>query len=263
MIKITISGLVLGLLLLALPLYVMFKFRLRIIDIVLASFVRMAVTMGTVGGLLYLVVSCGALWLNALTMVAVPLAGALYAVRRSRLSLRRFYFPVAAGMVTSTLLIGLYVLFLVLGADSPLAASLSMPVAGVLTGAMAVCDAKALHAYYVGLENHRQLYDYLLGNGATHRQAVSYFVRRALEANIVPCARVMAYAMASASPALVWGLLMGGVGIWQAVAVSVVLAVAAMSASVLSLVVALAVARRYCFDDYQSLRADIKQTPSL
>lgn len=260
MIKITILGFILGLLLLALPLYVMFKFRLRIMDIVFASLVRMAVTMGVVGGLLYLVMSYNALWLNVVCMVLMALAGTLYAVKRSRLSLRRFFLPVGAGFVTSTLLISLYLLFLVLGAESPLAANLSLPVAGVLIGAMVMCNAKALHTYYIGLENHHQLYDYLLGNGATHRQAVNFFVRRALEANIVPEARVMAYAMVSASPALMWGLLIGGVGLWQAIAVNVVLAIASMSASVLSLVVALIVARRYCFDDYQSLKTDIKQT---
>lgn len=258
MIKITILGFILGLLLLALPLYVMFKYRLRIMDIVFASFVRMAVTMGVVGGLLYLVIRHNALWLNVLSMVIMALAGTLYAVRRSRLSLKRFFFPVAAGFVTSTLLIGFYVLFLVLGAGSPLAANLSLPVAGVLIGAMVMCNAKALHTYYIGLENHRQLYDYLIGNGAPHKQAVNYFVRRALEANMVPEARVMAYAMVSASPALMWGLLIGGVGLWEAVAVNVVLAVASMSASVLSLVVALVVARKYCLDDYQSLKTDIK-----
>ena len=52
MTEITIFGFLAGLLLLALPLYVMFKFRLRIMDIVFASFVRMVVMMGVVGGIL-------------------------------------------------------------------------------------------------------------------------------------------------------------------------------------------------------------------
>ena len=41
---------------------------------------------------------------------------------------------------------------------------------------------KALSVYYMGLKYHNQLYYYyLLGNGATHSEAVAYFVRRALE----------------------------------------------------------------------------------
>ena len=259
MTEITIFGFLAGLLLLALPLYVMFKFRLRIMDIVFASFVRMVVMMGVVGGILYFVLRYNTLWLNVLCMVTMSLAGAVYAVRRSRLSLRRFFYPVAAGMVSATLIIGLYILFLVTGAASPLAANLSLPVAGVLVGAMVTCNAKALHTYYSGLENHHQLYDYLIGNGATYGQAVNYFVRRALEANMVPQARVMAYVMLSASPAMMWGMLIGGAELWQALAVNVVLTVAAMAASVVSLVVSLIIARKYCFDDYQSLKADIKQ----
>ena len=71
MTEITIFGFLAGLLLLALPLYVMFKFRLRIMDIVFASFVRMVVMMGVVGGILYFVLRYNTLWLNVLCMVTM------------------------------------------------------------------------------------------------------------------------------------------------------------------------------------------------
>ena len=118
-------------------------------------------------------------------------------------------------------------------------------------------NAKALHAYYVGLANHSQLYDYLVGNGATHRQAVNYFVRRALEANMVPHARYMAYTVVTVAPAMAWAMVMSGAGVVAAGVVTVMMAVAAMAASVLSLMVALMVGRKYCFDDYMALKKDV------
>lgn len=257
MINISIWGCVAALVVLLIPFYVMFKFRLKIMEVVLASMVRMAITMAVVCGVMYAAMAAGKLWISILLMLAMPLIGAVYAVRRSQLKMRKFLLPMASGMVVATMLFTFYELFLVLDIDSPLSVRLMLPISGILAGAMITSNAKALHAYYIGLLNHHQLYDYLVGNGASHRQAVNYFVRRALEANMVPQARYMAYTVVSVSPALVWALLMSGVDVWSAAAFCVSLAIAALAASVVSLIVALVVARKYCFDDYMTLKKDI------
>lgn len=225
----------------------------------MASLARMVVTMLMMGGVMYAAVAYNRLWLNVLIALAMPVAGAFYAVRRSKLNMRKLFVPMLSGMLVSTFLLTVYILLLVVDVKTPFSAIAMLPVVGILVGTMVTSNAKALHAYYVGLDNHRQLYDYLIGNGATHRQAVNYFVRRALEANMVPQARYMAYTVLSVSPAFAWALLMGGISVVTASALSVAIAIAAMAASVLSLVVAMLVARRYCFDDYMSLKEDVKR----
>lgn len=257
MINVSILGCVLGLLLLAVPFYVMFKYRLRIMDVVLASLVRMVLTMGVVGGMVYAAIAYDKLWLNVVLTVMMIVAGAVLAVRRSRLNMRRLMVPMLAGMSVATLVVAAYVLYLVVGVESPLSAKMLLPVAGMLVAGVMTSNAKALHAYYVGLANHSQLYDYLVGNGATHRQAVNYFVRRALEANMVPHARYMAYTVVTVAPAMAWAMVMSGAGVVAAGVVTVMMAVAAMAASVLSLMVALMVGRKYCFDDYMALKKDV------
>ena len=125
---------------------------------------------------------------------------------------------------------------------------------GIILGTVASCNARALYAYYAGLENHRQIYDYLIGNGASHKKAVNTFVRRALEANVIPQVRRMANVMVGVSPAMMWGMVLGGMDVPAAVVFDLLLTIAVLSASVLSLVVAITVARRYDFDEYQALR---------
>lgn len=257
MINISIWGCVASLILLLIPFYAMFKYRLRIMDVVLASIVRMAITMAVVCGVVYVAMAAGKLWISILLMLAMPLMGAVYAVRRSKLKMQKFIVPMASGMVVATMVFAFYELFLVLDIDNPMSVQFMLPIAGILAGAMITSNARALHAYYIGLLNHHQLYDYLIGNGASHRQAVNYFVRRALEANMVPQARYMAYTVVSVSPALVWALLMSGVDVWSAAAFCVSMAIAALAASVVSLIVALVVGRKYCFDDYMTLKKGI------
>ena len=86
---------------------------------------------------------------------------------------------------------------------------------------------------------------------------MNYFVRRALEANMVPHARYMAYTVVTVAPAMAWAMVMSGAGVVAAGVVTVMMAVAAMAASVLSLMVALMVDRKYCFDDYMALKKDV------
>lgn len=257
MINISMWGCVAALVLLLIPFYVMFKFRLRIMEVVFASIVRMAITMAMVCAVMYAAIVASKLWISILLMLLVPLIGSVYAVRRSKLNMRKFLLPMASGMMVATILFTFYELFLVLDVDNPLSVNLMLPIAGILAGAMITSNASALHAYYIGLLNHHQLYGYLIGNGASHRQAVNYFVRRALEANMLPQARYMAYTVVSVSPAMVWALLISGAQLWAAAVFCVSLAIAALAASVVSLIVALVVARKYCFDDYMTLKKDI------
>ena len=119
-------------------------------DVVLASLVRMVLTMGVVGGMVYAAIAYDKLWLNIVLTVMMIVAGAVLAVRRSRLNMRRLMVPMLAGMSVATLVVAAYVLYLVVGVESPLSAKMLLPVAGMLVAGVMTSNAKALHAYYEG-----------------------------------------------------------------------------------------------------------------
>ena len=242
--KITILGVLAGLLLLAIPFYVLFRYRLKVMGAVFVALVRMSLLLAVAGGVMYLTAMADSVAVTLGLSVLMAVAASLWTCWRSRLRARRCLIPVMSGMCSAALVVGLYVLVLVTGSDSPFSVSMVLPVFGIILGTVASCNARALYAYYAGLENHRQIYDYLIGNGASHKKAVNTFVRRALEANV----------MVGVSPAMMWGMVLGGMDVPAAVVFDLLLTIAVLSASVLSLVVAITVARRYDFDEYQALR---------
>jgi putative ABC transport system permease protein len=65
------------------------------------------------------------------------------------------------------------------------------------------------------------------------------------------------------SPLVVWALLLGGSSVAEAIAVQLLVLVAGFTASVVALVVALFVARRYSFDGYGRLKQPQGPTPTL
>ena len=173
---------------------------------------------------------------------------------RAKLPLRQLFLPVLAGTFAGVLVVGMYVLLLVMGGANVLEARYMIPVVAMLTGHLIHANSKALHVYYMGLRHHGQLYHYLLANGATHRRALGYLLRRAIQQSALPGLSGMGWVVMGVSPLVTWGMLLGGASVPAAVACQVVLLVAMFTAAVLSIIVTVAVSRRYLLDDYAQLR---------
>ena len=114
--------------------------------------------------------------------------------------------------------------------------------------------ADSLSAYYDGLRHHNQLYFYLLGNGATHAEALDAFVRRALEKAVVPGLSQMATMVVGTSPVIMWTVVMCGSGALEAAAFQLLVMAAVFCASVLSVLLSVTLTRRYMFDEYSRLK---------
>lgn len=254
--EITILGLFTGFLLLAVPVYVIYRFRLRMISQLILAFVKMAVSLFLTGIFLKYVFQMDSCWLNILWMVLLAMVASWAVIRKARLKQKRFLIPVGTGVLLATAVVGLYLLFLTFGVHQPFAARYWIPVTGLLIGSMIQTNASALSTYYMGLRHHRQLYLYLTGNGATHREAVAYFVKRALERNMKPAISEMGYMMVSVCPVILWAMILAGEDLLTAVGCQILILIASFCASTLSLVITLLVARRYLFDDYERLKQE-------
>ncbi|MFW5549283.1 MAG: ABC transporter permease, partial [Prevotella sp.] len=122
------------------------------------------------------------------------------------------------------------------------------------SAAVAMTNGKALSAYYAGLYAHHQLYDYMIGNGATHNEATSHFQRRALERALTPLIKRMAMLMVPLECTAAWLLIMMNVSPVQAVLFEVLLLITMMAASASSLFIAIWLGRHYSFDKYEQLK---------
>lgn len=245
---------VLGLLLLLVPCYVFYVFNIPLLTKTLRSFLKMAGSLLVLGVLLYEVVALDKPFFTLLFALLIIVWGATLSIVRAKLPLRQLFLPVLVGTFVGVLVASLYVLLLVMGGANVLEARYAIPVVAMLTGHLIHANSKALHVYYMGLRHHGQLYHYLLANGATHRRALGYLLRRAIQQSALPGLSGMGWVVMGVSPLVMWGMLLGGASVPAAVACQVVLLVAMFTAAVLSIVVTVAVSRRYLLDDYAQLR---------
>lgn len=252
--NISVLGLVLGLLLLALPIYIIYAFDLRVMRRLLKSLAMMAVVVSAFGAVTALLITYNVLWVNVLVAVVLALLSSVVVVLRSGLRQRRLLLPVMAASVVPLLFVSLYVLLLVLSLKKPFDTRFFIPMLGLMVGMASGLIARALRAYYIGLEHHNELYYYLLGNGATHREAVRHFMRRGFQAALVPVMKQMSGMFLTTAPTLMLGLVMSGVGVWTAVILEVVVVLAVMVYALTTFWLAILLSRRYAFDEYERLR---------
>lgn len=252
--NISVLGLVLGLLLIALPIYIIYAFDLRVMRRLLKSLAMMAVVVSAFGAFTALLITYNVLWVNVFVAVVLALLSSVVVVLRSGLRQRRLLLPVMAASVVPLLFVSLYVLLLVLSLKKPFDTRFFIPMLGLMVGMASGLIARALRAYYIGLEHHNELYYYLLGNGATHREAVRHFMRRGFQAALVPVMKQMSGMFLTTAPTLMLGLVMSGVGVWTAVILEVVVLLAVMVYALTTFWLAILLSRRYAFDEYERLR---------
>ena len=217
----------------------------------LVAVAKMAVGMGALGALLYWVMEVNNLALSLAVVLLMIVLATIESIASSRQPRGRVLIPLLAGVGMSVVFFSLWFLFLVLGLKNAFVPQQLIPVCGFMSAAVAMTNGKALSA---GLYAHHQLYDYMIGNGATHNEATSHFQRRALERALTPLIKRMAMLMVPLECTAAWPLIMMNVSPVQAVLFEVLLLITMMAASASSLFIAIWLGRHYSFDKYEQLK---------
>jgi putative ABC transport system permease protein len=191
---------------------------------------------------------------NIAWMILMTAMVAMVTVSKARLKMKRMFLPSFVGALSVVVVMGLVILLAVFSIQNSFDARYFIPVTGFLAGGVIESNSKSLDTYYSGLKNHNALYYYLLGNGATHAQAVDYFVKRALEKNMIPLLSRMAYILLGVTPMVLWSMILAGTDVAFAVFLQILMLVGMLASAPVSLLVTLLVARRYSFDSYGQLK---------
>ena len=252
--NVSFLGISIVILLLCIPAYIIFTYKLNLLNKFAMSVVKMFAYMVLTGVFLYYISLWNSVLINILWMIFMAVIAAIISVSKARLSMNKLFFPSFVGALSVVIVMGLAILFAVFSFKNMFDARYMIPVTGFLVGSMIECNAKSLETYYSGLKNHNALYYYLLGNGATHSQAVSYFVKRALEKNMIPMLGKMAYILLGVTPMVLWSMILAGTDIADAIFMQILMLSAMLAAAPVSLLITLALARSYFFDAYGQLK---------
>lgn len=252
--NITLIGFLLGMLLLVLPLVAMYRYGLRIsVGRALSAIFRMVIYVGIMGFVMYMLQKDGSVAMSLLFALVLIVLAAVAAILRSRLRLRVLFVPVVAAVAVSVIVVSAWLLLVTLGTGALVSPRFFLPVVGILSGTAITVCSDSLSAYYDGLRHHNQLYFYLLGNGATHAEALDTFVRRALEKAVMPGLSQMATVVVGTAPVMMWTMIMCGQGAIEAAAFQLLVMAAAFCVSVMSVLLAVILTRKYMFDGYSRL----------
>ena len=179
-IDISYLSLGIGLLLLLIPLFYIWKFKTGLLRATVIGTARMIVQLFFIGIYLNYLFLWDNPWINFLWVIVMIFVASQTALARTQLKRKILLLPISAGFLCSVVCVGLYFIGIVLRVENVFSARYFIPIFGILMGNMLSSNVIALNTYYSGLKREQQLYRYLLGNGATRAEAQAPFIRLSL-----------------------------------------------------------------------------------
>ena len=253
-VDLTYGGLAVGMLLMLVPFYFLWRFRTGLLASAVLGTVRMTVQLLLIGVYLRFLFQWDKAWVNVLWMVAMAVIASYTAVSRTALRRSVLLLPVFVGFLSTVLLVSLYFLGFVVRADDVFAARFFIPVAGVLFGNMLTVNIMVVSVYYSELHREQAMYYYLLGNGASRFEATLPFLRSAVIKSFSPCIANMAVLGIVSFPGTMIGQILGGSMPEVAIKYQLMISVITVVASMLSLVVTISLSARRTFDEFGRLQ---------
>lgn len=258
-IDISFYGLGVGLLLSMIPLYYLWKFKTGLVKATAIAIVRMIVQLFFVGMYFKYLFLWDNPWLNFLWVIIMILVASHTAVARTQLKRKVLLIPISIGFLFSVITIGLFFLGIVLHIDNVFEAQYFIPIFGILMGNMLSSNVIALNAYYTGLQREQQMYYYLLGNGATQKEARAPFIGQAMVKSFSPLIANMAVMGLVALPGTMIGQILGGSNPSVAIKYQMMIVIINFTASMISLMITISLSSKHSFDTFGVLKPVFKE----
>ena len=161
----------LGFLLLIITTYFLYRYRTGLVKDTLIAALRMTVQLFLIGFYLEYLFLWDKLWINLLWILLMIIIASSTALKRTHLPVRTLFMAVSVAFLVSLLVIDFYFLGLVVRPEKIFTARYFIPISGMILGNMLSANVIALNSFYGSLNRERQLYLYLLGNGASPSEA--------------------------------------------------------------------------------------------
>mgnify|MGYP002087644933 FL=1 len=253
-IDISYLSLGIGLLLLLIPLFYIWKFKTGLLRATLIGTARMIVQLFFIGVYLRFLFLWNNPWINFLWVIVMILVASQTALVRTQLKRKILLIPISIGFLCSVVCVGMYFIGIVLRLENVFSAQYFIPIFGILMGNMLSSNVIALNTYYSGLKREQQLYRYLLGNGATRTEAQAPFIRQAIIKAFSPLIANISVMGLVAFPGTMIGQILGGSSPNVAIKYQMMIMVITFTASMLSLMITISLASRKSFDAYGKLQ---------
>lgn len=239
-----------GILLLVIPTWFLYYFRTGLVRSTLVAALRMIIQLFFIGFYLEYLFKWNNTFINLLWVVLMTGIAAYTVLQRTSLPSRKLFLPVIMAFLCAISVIDLYFLGVVICLDPLFDARYFIPISGMILGNMLSSNVIALNAFYGSIRRERQLYLYLLGNGASRGEATAPFMREALIKSFNPTVASMAVMGLIALPGTMTGQILGGSSPNVAIKYQILIMITIFSSSLISVLLTLWASKRRAFDDF-------------
>lgn len=257
-IDISYISLLVGMLLLLIPIFYIWYYETKLLKAICIGAVRMVVQMLFIGVYLRYLFEWDNPVINSVWVFIMVYIASETALTRTRVKRSVLMIPLVIGFVVAGVLIGLYFLGIVLKLDNVFSAQYFIPIMGILLGNMLTVNVIAVGTFYSTLHREQNLYYFLLGNGASRSEALKPFVRQAIVKSFSPTIANMAVMGLVSLPGTMIGQILGGSSPHVAIKYQIMIVVITMSASMLSLMIAIQLSSKRAFDGYGRMKQVMK-----
>lgn len=214
---------------------------------------RVIITLVLTGAYMHYLFEINNVWINIAWLLIITAAAAFNTMRGAGIGGMKMLLPLTAGTGTGIIVAGM--LFLACaGMLSQLPdARCMVPVAGLLIATMTSTCMKAIGSYHQSLATDIDKYYFLTGNGATHAEAIAPFVRKALESGLRPMTEGTTIMQLVTMPAMM-GMILGGYPPIMAMKCQLILLIATILSSVISIALTIYLADNILFDNFRRRR---------
>mgnify|MGYP003397228632 FL=1 len=257
-IDISYISLLVGMLLLLIPIFYIWYYETKLLKAICIGAVRMVVQMLFIGVYLRYLFEWDNPVINSVWVFIMVYIASETALTRTRVKRSVLMMPLVIGFVVAGVLIGHYFLGIVLKLDNVFSAQYFIPIMGILLGNMLTVNVIAVGTFYSTLQREQNLYYFLLGNGASRSEALKPFVRQAIVKSFSPTIANMAVMGLVSLPGTMIGQILGGSSPHVAIKYQIMIVVITMSASMLSLMIAIQLSSKRAFDGYGRMKQVMK-----
>ena len=249
-IDISTCNLFLALLLLFIPAYSLYYFRTGLVRDTFVAAGRMVLQLFFIGFYLEYLFEWNNVWINILWVIIMVGVASYTVLKRTRLSQKRLFLSVSVAFFFSIVILDLYFLGVVVRLEHLFDARYFVPISGMLLGKMLSTNVMALNTFYSGVEREKQLFQYLLGNGATLSEALAPFMREALIKSFNPALASMSVMGLIALPGTMTGQILGGSSPNVAIKYQITIMVTTFASTLISVLLTLWISRKQSFDEF-------------
>ena len=236
--------------LLAAPLLVSAAFDLRRGREILWAVLRMTVQLGLVGLYIEALFAVDSPWLNALWIAVMITVAGTSVLGKAGIPRRPVVVAAIVGSMVPGILLPLAVLVAVVRPEPWYAASMVVPLVGMVLGNSLRGNVVALSHFRTTLDRERVLYASRLMSGARRRDALRPVIRGALQASLAPQLASIATIGLVSLPGMMTGQILGGAPPLTAIRYQIAIMLTILSAVSLAAVLNLAVTARLLMDDH-------------